>query len=295
MPPPPGQEEDDLFSPDSDIVSRSLFPESWMWQVEQLTEPPNELGVSAKTLPVYLKDSITTWEVLAVSLSPSKGLCVADPYEITVMKDFFIDLRLPYSVVRNEQVEIRAILYNYWLRDITVRVELVHNPDLCSPSTARQRYQQVLRMKAESSRTVSFVIVPLKLGLLDVEVKAAVRNQYVGDGVKKKLRVVHVTMMDLVTLMDRKLDSDGHQAGQQPGRKGPGGTDGHQVALVDLVALVDIRKGPGGTDGQQVALMDLVTLMDIRLGGGTDGHQVALMDLVTLMDIRLGVALMDIR
>ncbi|XP_033367610.1 complement C3-like, partial [Parus major] len=67
------QEEDDLFSPDSDIVSRTLFPESWLWQVEQLTEPPNDLGVSAKTLPVYLKDSITTWEVLAVSLSPSKG------------------------------------------------------------------------------------------------------------------------------------------------------------------------------------------------------------------------------
>ena len=38
---------------------------------------------------------------------------MADPYEITVMQDFFIDLRLPYSVVRNEQVEIRAILYNY--------------------------------------------------------------------------------------------------------------------------------------------------------------------------------------
>lgn len=38
---------------------------------------------------------------------------MADPYEIRVMQDFFIDLRLPYSVVRNEQVEIRAVLYNY--------------------------------------------------------------------------------------------------------------------------------------------------------------------------------------
>uniref|UniRef100_A0A8U7P7J7 Complement C3 n=1 Tax=Corvus moneduloides TaxID=1196302 RepID=A0A8U7P7J7_CORMO len=192
------------FLSDSDIVSRSLFPESWLWQVEQLTEPPNE--VSAKTLPVYLKDSITTWEVLAVSLSPSKGLCVADPYEITVMKDFFIDLRLPYSVVRNEQVEIRAILYNYWLHDITVRVELIYNPDLCSPSTAKQRYQQVLRMKAESSRTVSFVIIPLKLGLLDIEVKAAVRNQYVGDGVKKKLRVVPEGMRLEKTVQIIELD-----------------------------------------------------------------------------------------
>lgn len=46
-------------------------------------------------------------------LSLSTGICVADPYEITVMQDFFIDLRLPYSVVRNEQVEIRAVLFNY--------------------------------------------------------------------------------------------------------------------------------------------------------------------------------------
>ncbi|NXQ57140.1 CO3 protein, partial [Anthoscopus minutus] len=224
-----GQEEDDLFSPDSDIVSRSLFPESWLWQVEQLTEPPNELGVSAKTLPVYLKDSITTWEVLAVSLSPSKGLCVADPYEITVMKDFFIDLRLPYSVVRNEQVEIRAILYNYWLHDITVRVELVYNPDLCSPSTAKQRYQQVLRMKAESSRTVSFVIVPLKLGLLDVEVKAAVRNQYVGDGVKKKLRVVPEGMRLEKTVKIIELD---------PENKGVNGVQEERVKAADLSDIV---------------------------------------------------------
>uniref|UniRef100_A0A8C3GVP3 Complement C3 n=1 Tax=Corvus moneduloides TaxID=1196302 RepID=A0A8C3GVP3_CORMO len=221
------QEDDSPFLSDSDIVSRSLFPESWLWQVEQLTEPPNE--VSAKTLPVYLKDSITTWEVLAVSLSPSKGLCVADPYEITVMKDFFIDLRLPYSVVRNEQVEIRAILYNYWLHDITVRVELIYNPDLCSPSTAKQRYQQVLRMKAESSRTVSFVIIPLKLGLLDIEVKAAVRNQYVGDGVKKKLRVVPEGMRLEKTVQIIELD---------PQKKGVKGVQEERVKAADLSDIV---------------------------------------------------------
>uniref|UniRef100_A0A8C0AV19 Complement C3 n=1 Tax=Buteo japonicus TaxID=224669 RepID=A0A8C0AV19_9AVES len=178
------------FLSDEDITSRSLFPESWLWQVEPLTEQPNELGISTKTLPVYLKDSITTWEVLAVSLSQTKGLCVADPYEITVMKEFFIDLRLPYSVVRNEQVEIRAILYNYWTDEITVRVELMHNPALCSASTSKTRYQQIVRLKAQSSWAVPFVIVPLQLGLHDVEVKAAVRGKFVADGVKKKLKVV---------------------------------------------------------------------------------------------------------
>jgi len=37
-------EVDDAFLSDEDITSRSLFPESWLWQVEELTEPPNELG-----------------------------------------------------------------------------------------------------------------------------------------------------------------------------------------------------------------------------------------------------------
>ncbi|XP_029814631.1 complement C3-like, partial [Manacus vitellinus] len=43
MPTPPG-EEDEVFLSDEAITSRSLFPESWLWQVEQLTEAPNELG-----------------------------------------------------------------------------------------------------------------------------------------------------------------------------------------------------------------------------------------------------------
>ncbi|XP_059349224.1 complement C3 isoform X1 [Ammospiza nelsoni] len=229
MPPPPGHEDEDPFLEDDEIVSRTLFPESWLWQVEQLTEPPNELGVSGKTVPVFLQDSITTWEVLAVSLSPTKGLCVATPYEITVMKQFFIDLRLPYSVVRNEQVEIRAILYNYWLHDITVRVELVHNPDLCSPSTAKQRFQQVLQMKAQSSRAVPFVIVPLKLGQLDIEVKASVRDRFVGDGVKKKLRVVPE---------GRRLEKTVKIVELDPQNKGVNGVQEEQVKAADLSDIV---------------------------------------------------------
>ncbi|XP_061871330.1 complement C3 isoform X2 [Colius striatus] len=228
MPPSPG-EVDDGFLDDEGITSRSLFPESWLWQVETLTEPPNKLGISTKTLPVYLKDSITTWEVLAVSLSQTKGLCVADPYEITVMKTFFIDLRLPYSVVRNEQVEIRAILYNYWTQDITVRVELMHNPALCSASTSKSRYQQILNLKAQSSWAVPFVIVPLQLGLHDIEVKAAVRGKFVADGVKKKLKVVPEGMRLEKTVKIVELD---------PKTKGINGVQEEKVKAADLSDIV---------------------------------------------------------
>uniref|UniRef100_A0A670KLM7 Complement C3 n=1 Tax=Podarcis muralis TaxID=64176 RepID=A0A670KLM7_PODMU len=177
--------EDDFLA-DEDITSRTQFPESWLWRTEQLTAPPNDQGISSKTIPVYLKDSITTWEVLAVSISDTKGICVADPYEITVRKNFFIDLRLPYSVVRNEQVEIRAVLYNYRRRDLRVRVELIHNPAFCSASTAKEKYQQMLTIRGQSSRAVPFVIIPLKLGQHDIEVKAA--HFKIAPGQRRSLR-----------------------------------------------------------------------------------------------------------
>lgn len=42
---------------------------------------------------------------------------------VIVKKDFFIDLRLPYSAVRDEQLEIKAILHNYSPDPVTVRLK----------------------------------------------------------------------------------------------------------------------------------------------------------------------------
>ncbi|XP_008101945.3 A.superbus venom factor 1 [Anolis carolinensis] len=220
-------DNDEFIMDEDDIVSRTEFPESWLWETKVLTEPPNHQGISTKIVSFYLKDSITTWEVLAVSISETKGICVADPYEIIVMKDFFIDLRLPYSVVRNEQVEVRAVLYNYGVHKIKVRVELIHNPAFCSASTAKRRYRHDVTIGAQSSMAVPFVLVPLELGFHDVEVKAAVWNVMVADGVKKKLRVVPEGIRrSLVSTIQL-----------EPSLKGK---DGEQTELVKARSLDDI-------------------------------------------------------
>ncbi|XP_075758420.1 A.superbus venom factor 1 [Pelodiscus sinensis] len=220
---------DEDFLSDEDITSRSQFPESWLWQVEHLTERPNDLGISSKTLQIFLKDSITTWEVLAVSLSETKGICVADPYEITVMKDFFIDLRLPYSVVRNEQVEIRAILYNYRAEQITVRVDLLYNPAFCSAATSKTKYRQMLKIQGRSSLAVPFIIVPLLTGSHEIEVKAAVWGSFVADGVKKKLKVVPEGMRMTKTIKSVVLDPSG---------KGNNGVQEEVVHAADIDDMV---------------------------------------------------------
>ncbi|KAI4541576.1 hypothetical protein MG293_008718 [Ovis ammon polii] len=212
---------DDEIIPEEDIISRSQFPESWLWIIIQDFQPPDKNGISTNFTTVFLKDSITTWEILAVSLSDKKGICVADPYEVTVMQDFFIDLRLPYSVVRNEQVEIRAVLYNYQEEEFKVRVELLYNPAFCSLATARRRHQQTITIPARSSVAVPYVIVPLKVGLHEVEVKAAVYNYYISDGVKKTLRVVPEGIrvnktVAIRTLNPEYLGQDGVQREEVP-------------------------------------------------------------------------------
>ncbi|XP_064238080.1 complement C3 [Aotus nancymaae] len=216
---------DEDIIPEEHIVSRSEFPESWLWKIEDLKEPPKN-GISTKLMNIFLKDSITTWEILAVSLSDKKGICVADPFEVTVMQDFFIDLRLPYSVVRNEQVEIRAVLYNYREKeDLKVRVELLHNPAFCSLATAKRRHQQTVTVPHKSSLSVPYVIVPLKTGLQEVEVKAAVYHFFISDGVKKSLKVVPEGIRMNKTVAVRTLD---------PERLGNEGVQKEDVPPADL-------------------------------------------------------------
>uniref|UniRef100_A0A4W2D408 Complement C3 n=1 Tax=Bos indicus x Bos taurus TaxID=30522 RepID=A0A4W2D408_BOBOX len=217
---------DDDIIPEEDIISRSQFPESWLWTVIEDLKQADKNGISTKLMNVFLKDSITTWEILAVSLSDKKGICVADPYEVTVMQDFFIDLRLPYSVVRNEQVEIRAILYNYReAENLKVRVELLYNPAFCSLATAKKRHQQTITIPARSSVAVPYVIVPLKIGLHEVEVKAAVYNHFISDGVKKTLKVVPEGVRVNKTVAVRTLN---------PEHLGQGGVQREEVPAADL-------------------------------------------------------------
>ncbi|XP_028678491.2 complement C3-like [Erpetoichthys calabaricus] len=206
-------EEDDRFLNDDEIVSRTEFPESWLWQIESLPIGAGDKdGLVVKDMKSFLKDSITTWEILAISLSAKKGICVADPYEITVKKDFFIDLRLPYSVIRNEQVEIKAVLYNYYEEDIEVRVEWMPNSQLCSMAN-KNKYSEIVRINQLSSRAVPFIIIPMKLGKIDIEVKASGKafGDFVADGVKKQLHVVPDGMQ--VKKMVRNIVLDPVKAG----------------------------------------------------------------------------------
>uniref|UniRef100_A0A671QBL0 Complement component c3a, duplicate 4 n=1 Tax=Sinocyclocheilus anshuiensis TaxID=1608454 RepID=A0A671QBL0_9TELE len=152
--------ESEEFVNSDDIVTRTLFPESWLWE-----------------------------EVVLPKCSSLNRICVADVQEMTVVKNFFIDLKLPYSAVRNEQIEIKAIIHNLYSRTVKVRVELMETKDVCSLASKRGKFHTIVTVDAKSSLSVPFVIVPLALGRHAIEVKAAAAGRG-NDGVKKDLLVV---------------------------------------------------------------------------------------------------------
>uniref|UniRef100_A0A9J7X3A1 NTR domain-containing protein n=1 Tax=Cyprinus carpio carpio TaxID=630221 RepID=A0A9J7X3A1_CYPCA len=184
------EDEDNDYTDSEDIVSRTQFPESWLWEEIDLSDSRgNNYGTTSVTKEIYLKDSITTWQILAVSLSPTLGICVAEPEEMVVFKSFFIDLKMPYSAVRGEQLEIRAIIHNYTPMNLKkVRVEFMETEDVCSFASKKGKYRTTVSVDRGSSMSVSYVIIPMTLGNHDIEVKAAAFDY--SDGMRKMLKVV---------------------------------------------------------------------------------------------------------
>uniref|UniRef100_A0A3Q2NZ05 Complement C3 n=1 Tax=Fundulus heteroclitus TaxID=8078 RepID=A0A3Q2NZ05_FUNHE len=197
----------------SDLISiRTRFPESWLWSDKKISACPGNKPDCSSTsyeTTVILPDTMTTWQLTGIALSSTHGICVSDPLEVTVRKTFFIDLRLPYSVVHGEPLEIKAVIYNYSPYPITVYLDLMETNDVCSAAYRSLSYRQEIQVGPQTILPVPFVIMPMKDGHVNVEIKAAVKDSALSDGVRKDL-------LDIFCYMDAShkilpLSLDGQQ------------------------------------------------------------------------------------
>ncbi|XP_075193121.1 venom factor-like [Anomaloglossus baeobatrachus] len=178
------ESEEDL---EDESAPRSNFPESWRWNLFELTGESKEDTVT-DPLALTLPDSITTWIIQAISIKKDKGICVSEPYELTSLKEFFIDLRMPYSVIKNEQVQIRAVIHNYFSDEAKVRVKFLYNENLCSLATKSKGYQESVTIPSQSTKVVYFVVIPLEATEVYIDVSATGSSR--SDRVRKKLNVL---------------------------------------------------------------------------------------------------------
>ncbi|KAK7175524.1 hypothetical protein R3I93_002440 [Phoxinus phoxinus] len=112
---PPAAESAGGDASSFDVTIRTYFPETWIWQLAQV-------GATGSTrVPLTVPDTITTWETEAFCLS-SKGFGLAPPALLTVFQPFFLELSLPYSIVRGESFDLKATVFSYLSKCIMVKV-----------------------------------------------------------------------------------------------------------------------------------------------------------------------------
>uniref|UniRef100_A0A8C5DA84 Complement component c3b, tandem duplicate 2 n=1 Tax=Gouania willdenowi TaxID=441366 RepID=A0A8C5DA84_GOUWI len=167
------EEEEWEYMDRKEVYLRSKFFESWLWIHVTL---PNKRCVRCRQKSTF---------------QMSVGFCVAEPFNVKVWKNLFVDLKLPYSVARNERVEIKAVIHNYGDNDMHVRdgPSFGSTEGICSVAFKDTHTQEVL-VAARSSVAVPYTIVPVVVGKLHLEVMVVGRGRMGGDRIEKSLRVV---------------------------------------------------------------------------------------------------------
>ena len=103
---------------------RRNFPETWMFKNFEAD------GNGKSKYTTNVPDTISSFIVTGFSLHPKKGLAIADQKKITVFKDFFLKIYLPYSVRLGEILKVDVSVFNYnpkKIRTISAKVEMFNN------------------------------------------------------------------------------------------------------------------------------------------------------------------------
>ncbi|XP_050790850.1 alpha-2-macroglobulin-like protein 1 [Gopherus flavomarginatus] len=111
MPEPGAQEEP---------APHAYFPETWLWDLV----PVGEGG--SKDISVSVPDTITEWKA-GMFCTAEVGFGLSPTATFTAFKPFFVELALPYSVIRGEAFVLKATVFNYLRQCIKVRVTLAES------------------------------------------------------------------------------------------------------------------------------------------------------------------------
>ncbi|XP_028274575.1 alpha-2-macroglobulin-like [Parambassis ranga] len=153
LPPPPPPIE----------TIRTFFPETWIWDLVEVGES------GKKDVSLTVPDTITTWETEAFCLSP-QGFGLAPRKNFTVFQPFFLELTMPYSIIRGEHFELKATVFNYLTSCIMISV--TPTPSLEYNLTPLSGDQYTSCLCASERKTLSWTMVPSVLGALNVTVRA---------------------------------------------------------------------------------------------------------------------------
>ncbi|ETE63363.1 Complement C5, partial [Ophiophagus hannah] len=123
-------------------------------------------------------------------------ICVADTLEVEVIKDVFVNVHIPYSVVRGEQIELKATIYNYRSSKSRFCLKISVQKGICLFGAAKtlkdgsqaNTCSHLKDIQSSSIMVETFKVLPLELGLFSINL--TLHSSLDKDILLKTLRVV---------------------------------------------------------------------------------------------------------
>ncbi|NXJ21718.1 A2ML1 protein, partial [Dicrurus megarhynchus] len=140
---------------------RTYFPETWLWDLVPVGE-----GGSAE-VTVTVPDAITEWEAGMFCTAP-QGLGLSPAVTLTAFQPFFVELALPYAVVRHETFTLRATVFNYLRQCLRVQVTLAESAELEVSPGAGDSYSSCVC--ADEAKTFQWGVRATSLGEVNITV-----------------------------------------------------------------------------------------------------------------------------
>ncbi|NXT16390.1 A2ML1 protein, partial [Prunella fulvescens] len=153
----PDEDEDEEEPP----APRTYFPETWLWDLVPVGE-----GGSAE-MTVTVPDAITEWEA-GMFCTASRGLGLSPPVTLTAFQPFFVELALPYAVVRHETFTLKATVFNYLRQCLRVQVTLAESEELEVSLNAGDTYSSCVC--ADEAKTFQWDVRATSLGEVNITV-----------------------------------------------------------------------------------------------------------------------------
>ncbi|KAF4797275.1 alpha-2-macroglobulin-like protein 1 [Turdus rufiventris] len=123
-------------------------------------------GGSAE-VTVTVPDTITEWEAGMFCTAP-QGLGLSPAVTLTAFQPFFVELALPYAVVRHETFTLRATVFNYLRQCLRVQVTLAESAELEVSPGAEDSYRGCVC--ADEAKTFQWGVRATSLGEVNITV-----------------------------------------------------------------------------------------------------------------------------
>ncbi|NXW60108.1 OVOS protein, partial [Eurystomus gularis] len=153
---------------------RKFFPETWIWDLVH-TNSKGEVNVFY-TIP----DTITEWKANAFCMQDDAGFGISSLVSLTAFQPFFVDLTLPYSVIRGEKFNLIANIFNYLNECIQISAILAESSDY--KAEILQPEGNSARLCTSERKTYIWAVSPHKVGEVKFTITAEAKMNTRGTG-----------------------------------------------------------------------------------------------------------------